>query len=102
MFIITIYSFFLILWSFIQLLFLGEPKTSTDTPKWVDHSADSGTYNNNGDSTIGGVRSLYILLGAVAAVIGAIVLLIFFTVCMYSKRSSAHSNTPGKINVIIY
>lgn len=48
---------------------------------------------------IGGVRSLYILLGAVAAVIGAIVLLIFFTVCMYSKRSSVHSNTPGKNNV---
>lgn len=55
---------------------------------------NSGT-NNKTYSTIGGVRSLYVLLGTVTAIIGAIVLLIFFTVCVYSKRSSTHSNSPG-------
>jgi len=81
--------------------FLGEPKTSTDTPKWTDNVPDNVANNNNVYSTIGGVKSLYVLLGAVATVIGAIALLIFFTVCMYSKRMSSHSNSPGKLLFII-
>jgi len=72
----------------------GEPKTSTDTPKWTNNIPDNVANNNNAYSTIGGVKSLYVLLGAVAAVIGATVLLIFFTVCIYSKRMSSHSNSP--------
>ncbi|XP_050421794.1 interference hedgehog-like [Adelges cooleyi] len=72
---------------------LGESKSITDTPKWTDNTVDNNN-NSNSHSTINGVRSLYVLLGAVASVIGAIVLLIFFTVCIYSKRSSAHSHSP--------
>lgn len=78
------------------ITFSGEPKTSTDTPKWTDNSVDSGTNNNNAYSTIGGMRSLYVLVGAVISIVGAIVLLIFVTICIYSKRSSAHSTSPGK------
>lgn len=71
----------------------GELKTSTDTPKRTDSTADNGT-NNSTSSTIGGVKSLYVLLGAVIAVIAATILLIFFTICMYSRRSLTHSNSP--------
>jgi len=80
-----------------KINFLGEPKTSTDNPKWTDNIPDNAANNNNVYSTIGGVKSLYVLLGAVAAVIGAIVLLLFFTICIYNKRLSSHSNSPGTL-----
>lgn len=79
--------------------FSGEPKTSTDTPKRTA-TADNGTNNNNAHSSIGGVRSLYVLLGTIAAIIGVSALLIFFSVCLYSRRSSTHSNSQGK-NIVI-
>lgn len=79
-----------------QSLFLGEPKTSTEAPNWTDNAVDSGSSKDNAFSTIGGVRSLYVLLCSIAALIGAIILLILFTVYMYSKRSLACSSSPGK------
>lgn len=75
--------------------FSGEPKSNTDTPKWTDNTIDSGTNNNNSYSKIGGVRSLYAFLGAAAALIGIIVLLVLFMVYMYSRRSLRNSNAPG-------
>jgi len=92
-----LYWHHIILFNITKINFLGEPKTSTDTPKWTDNIPDNNANNNNVYSTIGGVKSLYVLLVSVTAVIGAIVLLIFFTVCIYSKRLSSHSNSPGKL-----
>lgn len=80
-----------------QFSFSGEPKSSTDSPKWTENTVDSGTNNNSSYSKIGGIRSLYALLGAAAAIIGTIVLLILFMVYMYSRRSLRNSNTPGNL-----
>lgn len=77
--------------------FSGEPKSSTDSPKWTDNTVDSGTNNNNSYSKIGGVRSLYALLGGAAAIIGIIVLLILFMVYTYSRRSLRNLNSPGNL-----
>ncbi|XP_050539272.1 interference hedgehog-like [Daktulosphaira vitifoliae] len=70
----------------------GELKSITDNPKWIDNTIE----NNNINSTINGMKSLYVLLGAIALVVGAILLLIFFLVFMYSRRVSSQTTELNK------